>query len=40
MLGKIKGGRREDETVGWYHCFGHAFEQAPGDYGGQGSLAC
>ena len=27
--------------VGWFHrCNGHAFEQAPGDGEGQGSLAC
>ena len=31
----------EDETVGWHHrLVGHEFEQAPGDGGGQGSLAC
>ena len=30
----------EDEMVGWHHQFnGHEFEQAPGDGGGQGSLA-
>ena len=31
----------EDEMVGWhYQLNGHKFEQAPGDYAGQGSLAC
>ena len=31
----------EDEIVGWHHRFdGHEFEQALGDSGGQGSLAC
>ena len=33
MLGKIEGGRREqqDETIGWHHRLsGHKFEQVPG----------
>ena len=31
MLGKIEGGREEDETVGWHHQLdGHEFEQALG----------
>ena len=31
----------EDEMVGWHHRLnGHELEQAPGDGGGQGSLAC
>ena len=31
----------EDEMVGWDHRLnGHEFEQALGDVGGQGSLAC
>ena len=31
----------EDEVVGWHHQLnGHEFEQAPGIYDGQGSLAC
>ena len=31
----------EDEMVGWHHRLnGNEFEQAPGDYEGQGSLAC
>ena len=31
----------EDEMIGWHHRLsGHAFEQAPGDGEGQGSLAC
>ena len=31
----------QDETVGWHHQLdGHEFEQAPGDGGEQGSLAC
>ena len=31
----------EDEMVGWHHQLNrHEFEQAPGDGGGQGSLAC
>ena len=31
----------EDETAGWHHRLdGHGFEQAPGDGGGQGCLAC
>ena len=34
-------GATEDEMVGWRCRFdGHEFEQAPGDGGGQGSLAC
>ena len=31
----------EGEMVGWRHRLdGHEFEQAPGDGGGQGGLAC
>ena len=31
----------EDEMVGWHHWLdGHEFEQAPGDGGAQGNLAC
>ena len=31
----------EDEMVGWHHRRdGHEYEQAPGDSGGQGGLAC
>ena len=31
----------EDEMVGWYHQLnGHESEQTPGNYEGQGSLAC
>ena len=31
----------EDKMIGWHHQLnGHAFEQAPGDDEGQGSLAC
>ena len=31
----------EDEMIGWHHRLnGHGFEQALGDGGGQGSLAC
>ena len=31
----------EDKVVGWHHRLnGHAFEQAPGDGEGQGSLVC
>ena len=34
-------GETEDETVGWHHRLnGQEFEQALGDGGGQGSLAC
>ena len=34
-------GMTEDEMVGWHHRLnGNEFEQAPGDYEGQGSLAC
>ena len=34
-------GTAEDETVGWHHQLDeHAFEQAPWDGEGQGSLAC
>ena len=44
MLGKVEGRRRrgrQDEMVGWHHQLdGPEFEQAPGDSGGQGSLAC
>ena len=33
-------GMMEDEMIGWHHRLGgHEFEQAPGDSGGQGSLA-
>ena len=43
MLGKIEDRRRrgltEAEMVGWHHRLnGHEFEQAPGDYEGQGGL--
>ena len=32
---------RQEEMAGWHHWLnGHAFEQAPGDGEGQGSLAC
>ena len=36
-----KGATTQDEMVGW-HCQldGHELEQAPGDSGGQESLAC
>ena len=44
ILGKSEGRRRretEDEMVGWHHRLdGHAFEHAPQDGEGQGSLAC
>ena len=31
----------EDEMVGWHHCLnGHELEEALGDGGGLGSLAC
>ena len=31
----------KDETAGWHHRLdGHEFEQALGDGGGQGGLAC
>ena len=31
----------EDKIIGWHHPLnGYAFEQAPGDGKGQGSLAC
>ena len=34
-------GKTEDEVVGWHHWLnGHESEQALGDGGGQGSLAC
>ena len=34
-------GMTEDEMVGWHHQLnGHEYEQAMGDGGGQGSLAC
>ena len=41
MLGKIEEkGTKEDEMVGRHHRLdGHAFDQAPGDADGQGSLA-
>ena len=39
--GQEEKGATEDEMVGWYHQLnGHEFEQTPGDYEGQGSLAC
>ena len=42
--GKDRGqekGTTEDEMAGWHHRLrGHEFEHAPGDSGGQGSLAC
>ena len=38
MLGKIEGGRRRDEMVGWFN--GHEAEQIPEDGDGQGGLAC
>ena len=39
MMGKIEGGRTEDEMVGWYYWLnGREFEQTPGDGDGQGSL--
>ena len=41
MLGKQKKEVTEDEMVGWHHRLsGHEFQQALGDDGGQGSLAC
>ena len=44
LLGKVEGKRRRgdrDEMVEWYHWFNrHEFEQALGDCGGQGILAC
>ena len=41
MLGKLEGGRRRDELVGWHHQLdGREFEQAPGVGDGQGSLVC
>ena len=45
MLGKIEGwqekGETEDEMVGWHHPLnGHEFEQALGENGRQGRLAC
>ena len=43
MLGEIEGMEKrvaEDEIVGWNHQLnGHEFEKAPGDCGGQRSLA-
>jgi len=40
----VEGGEKgmtEDELVGWHHQLnGHEFEQALGNGGGQGSLAC
>ena len=34
-------GATEDKTIRWHHRLnGHEFEQIPGDYVGQGSLAC
>ena len=39
--GQEEKGKTEDEMVGWHHQLnGHAFEQAPGDGEGQGSLVC
>ena len=39
--GKEEKGTTEDERVGWYHQLsGHEFEQTPGVYDGQRSLAC
>ena len=39
--GQEKKGMTEDEMVGWHHWLsGDEFEQAPGDFEGQGSLAC
>ena len=41
MLGKIEGGMRRGQQVGWHHRLeGHEFEQAPGVGDGQGGLAC
>ena len=42
ILGKSEEkGATEDEMAGWHHQMnGHAFEQAPGDGEGQGSLVC
>ena len=44
MLGKTEGknkGAMENEMAGWHHLLhGHEFEQALGDSGGQGGLAC
>ena len=44
MLGKVEDeekGATEDEMVRWHHWLsGHEFEQAPGDNGVLGSLAC
>ena len=38
---KQREGLAEDEMVRWYHQLNrHEFEQAPGDSGGHGSLAC
>ena len=39
MRGKIECGRRGQQRTRWLDD-GHEFEQAPGDGGGQGSLAC
>ena len=39
--GQEEKGMTEDEIVRWHHWLnGHEFEQAPGDSGGQGGLAC
>ena len=39
--GQEEKGMTEDEIVGWHNWLnGHEFEQAPGDSGGQGGLAC
>ena len=39
--GQEQKGTTEDEMVGWHHWFNeHEFEQTPGDWEGQGSLAC
>ena len=40
VLGKIEGGRRGDDMVGWPHRLnGHEFRQTPGVGDGQGGLA-
>ena len=37
----MEKGTTEDEMVGWHHQLNeNAFEQAPGDGEGHGSLAC
>ena len=41
LLGKIEGGRRGRQMVGWHHGLdGREFEQALGVGDGQGGLAC